>query len=66
MRLDLSNMPQCSTSISVQAHWDPIADSFSNLPNNHHGMPNCAICRQATPLKNMGRGPSEFLFRHLL
>ena len=33
MGLDLSNMPQCSTSISVQAHWDPIADSFSDLPN---------------------------------
>ena len=33
MRLDLSNMPQCSTSISVQAHWDPITDSFFNLHN---------------------------------
>ena len=33
MRLDLSNMPQCSTSVSVQAHWDPIADSFFNLHN---------------------------------
>ena len=33
MRLNLSRMPQSSANISVQAHWDPIADSFSNLHN---------------------------------
>lgn len=33
MRLNLSRMPQSSANVSVQAYWDPIADSFSNLPN---------------------------------
>ncbi len=33
MRLNLNRMPQSVENVSVQAHWDPIADSFSNLPN---------------------------------
>ena len=33
MRLDLSNMPQCSASVRVQAHWEPISDSTFNLHN---------------------------------
>ena len=33
MKLDLSRMPQSSANVSVQAYWDPIADSFSNLLN---------------------------------
>ena len=33
MRLDLSNVSQCSASVRVEAHWDPITDSFFNLHN---------------------------------
>ena len=33
MKIDLDDVLRRSTSISVQAHWDPIADSFFNLHN---------------------------------
>ena len=54
MRLNLSNMPQCSTSISVQAHWDPIADSFSNLHNE--SPQHAALCNLSPshPIKDYG------------
>ncbi len=54
MRLDLSNVPQCSASVRVQAHWDPIADSFSNLPNK--SPQHAALCNLSPshPIKEYG------------
>ena len=54
MRLDLSNMPQCSTSISVQAHWDPIADSFSDLPNESPRHAELCNLSPSHPVKEYG------------
>ena len=31
MKIDLTDALQCSTSVQVEAHWDPIADSAFNL-----------------------------------
>ena len=54
MRLNLSRMPQSAANVSVQAHWDPIADSFSNLPNK--SPQHAALCdlSPSHPVKEYG------------
>ena len=54
MRLNLSRIPQRSASVSVQAHWDPIADSFFNLPNE--SPQHAALCNLSPshPVKEYG------------
>ena len=54
MRLNLNRMPQSTANVSVQAHWDPIADSFSNLPNK--SPQHAALCdlSPSHPVKEYG------------
>ena len=54
MRLNLSRIPESSANISVQAHWDPIADSFFNLHNE--SPQHVALCNLSPshPVKEYG------------
>ena len=54
MRRNLSRIPQSSAKISVQAHWDPIADSFFNLHNR--SPQHAALCNLSPsyPIKDYG------------
>ena len=54
MRLNLSRIPQSSANISVQAHWDPIADSFSNLPNESPRHAELCNLSPSHPVKEYG------------
>ena len=54
MRIDLNDVLKHPTSVSVQAHWDPIADSFFNLHNE--SPQHAALCNLSPshPVKEYG------------